>query len=494
MPPTDDDETTTPPPGAAPTPDDDFVSSTIHTSVDEDEEHSDSLAAGDVIGEYVVKEEIGWGGCSTVYSAVHRRKGVRVAVKVMHPGLAQSLKQVQRFVQEAKALRLIEHPTIVEVYHVGCMPDGRPFIVMEFLDGVNLGTFIHARGRFSPAEALEILAPISEALNLAHEAGIVHRDVKASNIIIVDRDNEREVKLLDFGIAKLVNVGSGAMQTTVGHILGSPHSMAPEQIRGQRIDGRTDVYALGALLYRLLTGKHPFEGADALALTRMHVHTPPPPPSQSAPVSPALDAVVRRAMEKDPDHRYDTVAAFVGALENAIGNVPAVAEASARAIGIYVDGRVEAGSEADDELHDDLMNILDIAEEAFEKHQFLIPLQTGNAILGVLLVAQWDTEEAARGRAMDVAAELEQAMGTRPEADDRIDVNLCLHIADADVRAASDCPEVTGGPIVDVGAWAPQETMDGVCATPETLGFAAGSRDRTARSYVRIGSRRGSTL
>ncbi len=468
------------------------TSATQATNVEEGES-GETLGPGDEIGDYEIQQKIGWGGCSTVYSATHTASGDRVAIKLMHPGLAQSVKQVQRFVQEAEALQVLEHPTIVRVHRVGCTADGRPFIVMELLGGINLASLLHTRGRFSPLEAFEVLSPIVEALGLAHRAGIVHRDIKASNIIIVDSETGREVKLLDFGIAKLVNPGSGSMQTTVGHVLGTPHSMAPEQIRGLKIDGRTDVYALGALLYRLLTGKHPFDGTDALTLTRMHVYTPPPSPSQSAPVSPKIDAVVRRAMEKAPSKRYSDVHSFINALAEAVGKAPVAAKDSARAVAIYVEGRVEAGCDTDDELLDDLMNILDIAERAFQSHALQVPLQTGNAILGALLVASTSSEESVRTRAMDVASEIEQALASRPHADDRIDVNLCLHIDDATIRKAEADSEITGGPIVDVGAWAPQQTMDGVCATRETLGFALDVPGKAARSYIRIGSRRSPT-
>lgn len=470
------------------------VTETTHATDHDEVERDDSLAEGDVAGEYIIEQKIGWGGCSTVYSARHHSTGQRVAVKVMHPGLAESPKQVQRFVQEARAVRLIKHATIVEVFDIGRLSDGRPYIVMELLEGVNLASLIQTRGRFSPPEALAILEPIVEALAMAHDIGIVHRDIKASNIVIVEDGDNRQVKLLDFGIAKLVNMQSGSMQTTIGHVLGTPHSMAPEQIKGLPIDGRTDVYALGALLFRLLTGKHPFEGTDAMTLTRMHVHTPPPPPSQSAPVSPAIDAVVKRALEKEPNNRYASVLEFIEAMRNAAGTRPTSNEERARALGIYVEARVEAGSETDDELLDDLMNIIEITEAMFDEHEICVPLQTGNAILGAVLVPSPGAEEDVRNRIMDIAALLDDELSARLDADDRISINVCLHLADVDVRAVAGREEIIGGPLVDVGSWAPQQSIEGVCATPETLGFALEDRDRNSRSYVRIGSRRISSI
>jgi eukaryotic-like serine/threonine-protein kinase len=452
-------------------------------------EHLDGeLAPGELAGEYVIRQKIGWGGCSTVYAAEHRTSGESVAVKVMHAGLADSPRQVQRFAQEAQAVRLIQHPTIVEVHDIGRLRDGRPFIVMELLRGVNLASLLRTQGRFSPREAQELLEPLGEALTMAHEAGIVHRDIKASNVIITsDESATSRVKLLDFGIAKLTDsLGGGTMQTTVGHVLGTPHSMAPEQIRGLPVDGRTDIYALGALLFRLLTGKHPFEGCDAIALTRMHIETPPPAPSQLAPVSPTVDAVVRKAMEKDPDRRYQTVPELIQALREAVGTSGASVEENARALAVYVEARVPEGEEPDDAVVDDLMGVLDIAEQAFVAHDFAVPLITGNAILGVVLVRD-DDLEAWRRRAMDLAADMEREIALRADADERVRINVCLHLDDAVVRPGQGEREIVGGPVLDVGSWAPKHDMDGVCATSEGLGFTRSDR-QGARSYVRIGN------
>ncbi|WP_428265211.1 serine/threonine-protein kinase [Haliangium sp.] len=443
------------------------------------------LMPGSVAGDYRIRERIGWGGCSTVYAADHVKSGQEVAVKIMHRGLAESPRQVQRFVQEAQAVRLIHHPSIVEVFDIGRLDDGRPYIVMELLEGINLATLLRNQGRLSPAEAYEILAPVGAALAVAHEAGIVHRDIKASNIIVqLDEAGARQIKLLDFGIAKLVgSFSSGSMQTTVGHVLGTPHSMAPEQIKGRTVDGRTDIYALGALLYRLLTGRHPFEGHDALTLTRMHIHTPPPLPSQSAPVSPALDTVVRTAMEKDPGRRFQDVEAFVEALGDAVGAQRS--ETIARALGIYVEGRIEGDQEPDDADIDDLMTVLDTAEQIFERNAFAVPLATSNAVLGALLVAEDALDETLR-QAMDVATEIDHALARRDDASDRVLVNLCLHLAEAVVTPHAERPEIVGGPIIDIGSWAPKQPIAGVCATPETLGMPAERSEQRARSYVRI--------
>lgn len=449
------------------------------------------LAPNDIAGDYVIQQKIGWGGCSTVYAAAHRATGQPVAVKVMHAGLADSPRQVQRFAQEAQAVRLIQHPSIVEIRDIGRLADGRPYIVMELLRGVNLASLLRTRGRFSPRQALELLQPVSESLTMAHEAGIIHRDIKASNIVLAtDDDGTQRVKLLDFGIAKLATgAGGGAMQTTVGHVLGTPHSMAPEQIRGLPVDGRTDIYALGALLFRLLTGKHPFEGCDAIALTRMHIETPPPAPSQLAPVSPAVDAVVRKAMEKDPARRYQTVRELIEALHQAVDARSTSAETTAQALGIYVEVRVPEDEEPDDEVIDDLMSVLDIAEHMLREQGCAVPLITSNAVLGTLLAPAGEVE-AWRARAADTASALARAIAGRVDADQRVRVNVCVHQDDAVVRPGRGGLEIVGGAIVDVGSWAPTYDLDGVCATPEALGRPRTRDDH--RSYVRIGVGSGS--
>ncbi|GAB4519902.1 MAG: hypothetical protein Tsb0020_38480 [Haliangiales bacterium] len=447
----------------------------------------DDLAPGSVTGDYCIRAKIGWGGCSIVYAAENLKDGQEVAVKVMHRGLSESPRQVQRFVQEAQAVRLIHHPAIVEVFDIGRLDDGRPYIVMELLQGTNLATLLRSQGRLSPSEAFEILEPVGAALTMAHEAGIIHRDIKASNIIVLDGDGQRRVKLLDFGIAKLVGgFSAGSMQTTVGHVLGTPHSMAPEQIKGKPVDGRTDIYALGALLYRLLTGRHPFEGHDALSLTRMHIHTQPPLPSRSAPVSPAVDAVVRTAMEKDPARRYQTVEDFVDGLREAVGAQRR--ESQAMAFGVYVEGRMPGDDEPDDAMVDDLMTVLDTTEDILDAHGFAIPLVTSHAVLGAIVVALEDID-AERRKVLAVAAELDRALSERPDADERVRVNICLHLAEATVVTHAERAELVGGPIIDIGSWAPSTTLNGVCATVDMVGhlFSGGGGQGAARpTYVRI--------
>src|SRR4029077_9782109 len=252
----------------------------------------DALRPGTFAGSYVLKKELASGGGGTVYEAQHRLLGRRAAVKVLRRELAGSPQMVARFLREALAVNMIKHPNIVDIYEFGELPDGRPFYVMELLEGPALRSMLNERARFSSAEVLEILEPVCSALEAAHTQGIVHRDLKASNILIVTQGERRIVKLLDFGIAKLMHPDAGdAGLTVVGTRLGTSYTMAPEQIRGDSVDPRTDIYALGVVLYHLLTGQYPFRAETMTDIERQHLEAPPPRPSQAAAIPLAIDAV-----------------------------------------------------------------------------------------------------------------------------------------------------------------------------------------------------------
>src|SRR5438552_9506713 len=206
------------------------------------ESDPDELRPGTMAGAYVLERSLASGGGGTVYEARHRLLGRLAAVKVLRRELASSPRMVARFLREALAVNLIKHPNIVDIYEFGEMPDGRPFYVMELLEGTDLRTLLNERGRFTPTEVYEILEPVCSALQAAHDQGIVHRDLKASNILIMTQADKRVVKLLDFGIAKLMHRDAGeAGLTVVGTRLGTSYTMAPEQIRGDAVDPRTDI-------------------------------------------------------------------------------------------------------------------------------------------------------------------------------------------------------------------------------------------------------------
>jgi len=439
----------------------------------------DALRPGTFAGSYVLKKELASGGGRTVYEAQHRLLGRRAAVKVLRRELASSPQMVARFLREALAVNMIKHPNIVDIYEFGELPDGRPFYVMELLDGTDLRSVLHDQGRIAPPEVLEYLEPVCSALEAAHARGIVHLDLKASNIFIATApsgDNgappRRVVKLLDFGIAKLLHPDAAeAGLTMVGTRLGTSYTMAPEQIRGDALDERADIYALGVVLYHLLTGQYPFRAETMADIERQHLEAPPPRPSHAAPLSPALDAVVLRSMEKTADRRFPSARAFWEALRDAVGTSKSDAsESSAQAAAIYVEVRMSPEADNDsDELLDDSSAALDAAEQAFRDAGLVLALQTGSALIAARILPE-SPADAARERAavLEIAERLAEQLAERPTAHPEVHVNVCFHVDRAAVRDASDAPggrEIVGGDIVSIGNWAPQENVTGVYQT-----------------------------
>lgn len=264
---------------------------------------------GSVLGEsYAVVRVIGEGGMGRVYEARHTRlHKKRYAVKLLHQELARQPDVVTRFQQEAEAASALSHPNIVGVYDVNVTRDGRPFIVGELLEGVELGAYLDQVGKLPVESAVRVVRQVCQALAAAHQHGIVHRDMKPENVFLVG--SEGHVKVLDFGISK---VGEGnANLTKTGMVMGTPGYMAPEQARGARVDLRADVYAVGAILYRCVTGKAPFEGLDPMATLTAVVSQEPERPTQLEPSLPAaLELVIQNAMAKDAASRFASMEAF----------------------------------------------------------------------------------------------------------------------------------------------------------------------------------------
>jgi len=262
---------------------------------------------GRTIGNYVVRDKIGEGGMGVVFRAEHPHINRRVAIKVLHPGADRNPEVVHRFFNEARAATEIRNEHIVEVLDFGTLPEGMPYLVMEWLDGESLGSLLRSARKLPLAQAAMIMSGIARALRAAHGKGVVHRDLKPDNVFLVRRDGEPDlVKVLDFGIAKLLATGMPVQyQTQTGAIIGTPAYMSPEQCRGAKeIDHRTDVYALGVIGYQMLTGRLPF-AADALGeLLLKHLTETPPPADSIEPSVPApVSQMLARALEKEPEKR-----------------------------------------------------------------------------------------------------------------------------------------------------------------------------------------------
>ncbi|WP_441292644.1 serine/threonine protein kinase [Sorangium sp. KYC3313] len=429
------------------------------------------LAPGTLAGEYLLEQFIARGGCGVVYAARHARSGRPAAVKVLSEAVAHSRRVVERFAREIEALQRMSHPNIVEIYEVGELYDYRPFYVMERLEGQTLDELIRAETRLAPREVLELFEPICAALGAAHAAGIIHRDVKASNIFIC-RGRPRTVKLLDFGIVKMMAPEEGSTWlTTAGRMPGTPSIMAPEQILGGHIDARVDVYALGVLLHRMLVGRLPFHTHDMDEMVRKHLEEPPMPPSLRVPLPLEIDAVVLRCMEKRRERRFGSVDELLWALREAIDEPASGAQSkldpTLPAVGVYLEIRTRGGSDdLDEALAADLGQVLDMAESELTSAGFILASTTGNEVLGVrVLPAEPGEEREARRAALLVATTLHEAVARRPGADPRVHVNVCVHADDVQVRQTAQ-PEIMGGALTCAGLWAPAGEAKEVFATP----------------------------
>jgi serine/threonine-protein kinase len=257
---------------------------------------------------YELGEILGFGGMSEVHLARDTRLHRDVAVKVLRADLARDPSFYLRFRREAQNAAALNHPAIVAVYDTGeaATPRGPlPYIVMEYVDGVTLRDIVHTDGPMPPRRALEVIADACQALNFSHQHGIVHRDVKPANIMI---SRTGAVKVMDFGIARAL-ADSGNPVTQTAAVIGTAQYLSPEQARGEQVDARSDVYSLGCVLYEMLTGEPPFVGDTPVAVAYQHVREDPIPPSHKrAGISPELDAVVLKALAKNPDNRYQTAA------------------------------------------------------------------------------------------------------------------------------------------------------------------------------------------
>jgi hypothetical protein len=267
---------------------------------------------GKILGEcYEIVRVIGYGGMATVYEARHTRlSNKRFAVKLLLPEFAVKPELVVRFAREAETASRIAHANIVEVYDVHRTKDGTPYIVCEYLEGKELGVLLDHMGRMAPAMVVEIACQICDGLAAAHAAGVVHRDVKPENVFLTGEPDKPITKLLDFGISKIAE-GDGDKLTRTGLVMGTPSYMPPEQARGNKVDHRADVYGVGAILYRALTGRLPFSGDDPTAvLAAVLTKEPERPRSVDPSVPEGLELIIERAMAKDRERRYPTIDAL----------------------------------------------------------------------------------------------------------------------------------------------------------------------------------------
>ncbi|HEV3472440.1 MAG TPA: Stk1 family PASTA domain-containing Ser/Thr kinase [Actinomycetota bacterium] len=254
-------------------------------------------------GRYAVLERVGSGGMAEVYRARDDLLGREVAIKVLHERFSKDRSFVERFRREAQSAANLNHPNVVSLYDYGS-DDETYFIVMEYIDGRSLADIISTEGPLLPERAAEIASDVAKALDRAHSGGLVHRDIKPSNIMITENS---QTKVTDFGIARALGGDGEQTMTQTGMVIGTASYLSPEQAQGNPVDARSDVYALGVVLYEMLTGSPPFTGETPLAIAYKHVRENPEPPSaRNRDVPQALDAVTIKALAKNPDNRYSS--------------------------------------------------------------------------------------------------------------------------------------------------------------------------------------------
>jgi serine/threonine protein kinase len=291
---------------------------------------SAELADGQTFGGYHIIELVGAGGMGLVYRAEQRILGRTVALKVIRPEIAESGDYRSRFLREARFAAAVDHPHVVSVFDTG-EQDGRLYLTMQWVDGTELGTLIEREQRLAPERTVLIGVQLAGALQAVHDAGLVHRDVKPSNVLVRDIGGRDYAYLTDFGIAKAPAAQDSLTRT--GWVIGTPGYLSPEQVRGQSPGPRSDLYALGCVIFEALTGQPPFQGDNDLAARWAQATSPPPLASSVCPaLGPRYDAFLARALAVDPDDRFPSGTAFAQALQSAQAGGPG-GQAPAPALG-----------------------------------------------------------------------------------------------------------------------------------------------------------------
>jgi serine/threonine-protein kinase len=282
-----------------------------------------------VRGKYLIQSRLGEGGMAIVYKAHHELLDESRALKVIRPDLARDTEFMARFKNEAIMARKLNHPNAVRVDDLDIAEDGLPFIAMELVVGDTLKSLILQTGPLPVTLVLHIAMPVCEALDAAHKLGLIHRDIKPENIVLVaQRDGPPVPKILDFGISRLREETAQAKGLTqTGMVIGTPEYMSPEQVMGKRrieIDGRSDLYSLGVVMYRMLTGELPFQGESTMEMILQHLKIPPKAPHQLKPglaIPEVVSQIVMKALEKDRENRYATGAEMATAIRRALRKV-----------------------------------------------------------------------------------------------------------------------------------------------------------------------------
>jgi serine/threonine-protein kinase len=376
---------------------------------------------------YRVDRLIGEGGFGQVWRATRESDGRLVAIKILHLELIRSNDALTRFARELRAIERLDHRHVVRALDEGMLEDGRPYLVLEYIDGPSLRDVINERRALPPSEMLAILEPLCEALAAAHKLGLVHRDVKASNVILGHDAHGPRPVLLDFGLVKLLEE-EGPGLTSSRSMLGTPAAMAPEQMKGLPVDARTDVYAIALLAFHMLTGVPPFGGTPGVVQSYLQVHGPRPRPSAKVDIDPAIDEPIVRALSPEPKDRFASPLDLLEALRAIIQ--PAETGGEQDVVALYVEGGPAELAQASAIATTAGMTIAMTAPDS------------------LIAVAPSLDLAAVSARLREVAKLAKVAIGT---------------------SRATICGGVVDGPALDVEGWAPYPLDAGLWITPTLL-------------------------
>lgn len=426
-------------------------------------------------GPYRLGAEIARGGFGTVYHATHLPSGTPVAVKILHTELFSDPSATLRFEREAAVVLALPHPNIVNVYECGHIDDGRPYIAMELLRGESVEKRLQARGRLPLDEVMAILEPLASALSAAHAREIVHRDIKPSNVFLAENRPAGRVVLLDFGIAKLL-ADQGPALTASRSTLGTIPFMAPEQIRGEPIDTRADVYSLAALAYAMLTGKAPFGNQVTAVLRQLHLHARPQKPSERAPVDPAVDEPLLLALSVERDKRPHSAPELCAMLREALERPARAASPSnpdamqKPAYLLAAELRPDATAMAlgEEDLFEALENGLSLVSAAIAK-EGLVPLRETQTQL-VCVSTEAPSQERIRAL-VQKSVEAYRAFQKGPGKTGRVTLSITLHRGFLHTNEAGT---LLSSGLLDLASWAPSiSPFGGVVASRALLGEEA---------------------
>ena len=272
---------------------------------------------------YKLIESLGQGGMGSIFRAQRLHIGDEVAVKLLHHDLVREEKALERFRREARAAAMIRHPNIVSIhdFNDGSSDAAQPYIVMELVRGMSLGDLLRREGRMRPERAVRLMHDVCTGVGVAHRQGLLHRDLKPDNVIVVPPSHEGDeetAKVVDFGLAKVRDVAASTALTHTGAVIGTLYYMSPEQCSGEELDARADVYSIGAMFYEMLTGGPPFRSRNLAGLIAKHLHEPPPPFPEELGIPKSLETVCFRALAKDPNQRQPDAIALGRDLQNAL--------------------------------------------------------------------------------------------------------------------------------------------------------------------------------